>query len=194
MEIPYETAREVFGLNEGFSDKEVKSSFRKLSKICHPDNGGNSNLFRFISECKKVLEAKDTIYNNKAQLEKAYTRIALEVLYEEYYWIDEILEKYENIKTVYTYIDIYISNKRNGEYKRQLIIVETPISVLLSSNYVSFFTNVVIPKEFSKNNSFYVKIIYMGKEHSFKLKRRNEIKELAYNGLMFKSYLKIQFC
>jgi molecular chaperone DnaJ len=51
---------EILGLNRGASEQDLKSSYRKLAKDCHPDaNGGDKNAehkFKELSEAYEVLK------------------------------------------------------------------------------------------------------------------------------------------
>lgn len=67
-------ALEIFGLRENFTREEVNKKFKRLSKIVHPDIGGDENLFKFIMFCKEVLLDNSKINDVKQTDEKPKTR------------------------------------------------------------------------------------------------------------------------
>jgi len=45
----------ILELDKNSSDDEIKKSFRSLSKIHHPDKGGDDNIFKEINEANSIL-------------------------------------------------------------------------------------------------------------------------------------------
>ncbi|MDB2415065.1 DnaJ domain-containing protein [Rickettsiales bacterium] len=48
-------AREILGVPENATKKEIKSAYQKLMKQCHPDKGGSTYLSSQINKAKEVL-------------------------------------------------------------------------------------------------------------------------------------------
>lgn len=46
----------VLGVNENADSDEIKSAYRKLAKVMHPDSGGDSEKFQQLSEAYDVLK------------------------------------------------------------------------------------------------------------------------------------------
>lgn len=49
---------EVFNLNDNYTWEELKSSYKRVAKIVHPDKGGSDILFKKITECFKHLASE----------------------------------------------------------------------------------------------------------------------------------------
>lgn len=49
---------EVFNLNDNFTWDELKTSYRRVAKLVHPDKGGSEILFKKITECFKHLASE----------------------------------------------------------------------------------------------------------------------------------------
>jgi molecular chaperone DnaJ len=58
---------EILGVNENATQDEIKKSYRNLSKIHHPDKGGDENKFKEISESYDTIgdENKRSQYDNQ---------------------------------------------------------------------------------------------------------------------------------
>lgn len=51
---------EILGVSRNASIFEIKKTFRKKAKKCHPDKGGNNNAFILLKEAyKKVMKKKE---------------------------------------------------------------------------------------------------------------------------------------
>lgn len=48
-------AMKLLGLKDGFTEKDVKSSYRRLSKIHHPDVGGTEENFKRLNKAYKYV-------------------------------------------------------------------------------------------------------------------------------------------
>lgn len=57
----------ILGVNENSSQDEIKNAYRNLSKIHHPDKGGDENKFKELSEAYQILgdEQKRKQYDNQ---------------------------------------------------------------------------------------------------------------------------------
>lgn len=54
-----ENAYRLLGLTSSCSEDEVKSAYKKLAMIHHPDKGGNENNFKLLLEAKNILMKKE---------------------------------------------------------------------------------------------------------------------------------------
>lgn len=70
MAFTVETALSVLGVSPGTSIPEVKKAFRKLSRVYHPDMGGDHN------EYSKIAAAYEFVLANGTE-SKSYARIAM---------------------------------------------------------------------------------------------------------------------
>ena len=74
---------EILGLKEGASDKEIKKAFRDLAKKCHPDKGGDAEVFAEISKAFALIKTKDArkrFERDQGRPEKSLTSMAIEVI------------------------------------------------------------------------------------------------------------------
>lgn len=52
-----ELAIKLLGVSKGYSKEDIKSAYRKKSKIYHPDSPtGDEDLFKLLLEAKELLE------------------------------------------------------------------------------------------------------------------------------------------
>lgn len=65
---------EILGVDKTANESEIKKSFRNLSKIHHPDKGGDANKFKEINEASSVLsDSKQRIqYDNNSRFGASY--------------------------------------------------------------------------------------------------------------------------
>lgn len=50
---------EIFGVSQSASTSEIKETFRKKAKKCHPDKGGDNNAFILLKEAyEKIIKEK----------------------------------------------------------------------------------------------------------------------------------------
>jgi curved DNA-binding protein len=65
---------EILGVDKTANESEIKKSFRNLSKIHHPDKGGDSNKFKEINEASSVLsDSNQRIqYDNNSRFGASY--------------------------------------------------------------------------------------------------------------------------
>lgn len=74
---------EILGLEEGASDKEIKKAFRDLAKKCHPDKGGDSEIFAEVSKAFALIrtkEARKKFEKSQGEPEKPLTSMAIEII------------------------------------------------------------------------------------------------------------------
>lgn len=117
MNISRDLALSVFGLKEGYSEKELSEAYRRLAKITHPDSVGDNNLFVFIKECKDVLENNIQNSDNSVNSRKKdsspqakdikITDISLDLLHEEYILLNKHMKAF-HIRNIYTYVKVFI--------------------------------------------------------------------------------------
>jgi hypothetical protein len=50
-----ESAREMLGVNDTYSDDEVKAGYRRLAWVKHPDRGGKSEEFHKLTRARGLL-------------------------------------------------------------------------------------------------------------------------------------------
>lgn len=79
MNIDLKDAYDILGVSTDMSSEDIKSRYRTLAKISHPDSGGTNGLFRVISESyDKILSSrtstcKDTTKDNNFATTKQST-------------------------------------------------------------------------------------------------------------------------
>ena len=75
MEIDkYKNYYKILNLEFEFTDKEIKKVYRDLSKVHHPDKGGDEKLFKVITEAYKVLSNASyrELYDKTSEHGKSY--------------------------------------------------------------------------------------------------------------------------
>lgn len=220
MEISRSTALEIFGLKEGFSETDLKKQYRRLVKIVHPDTGGDEQLFKFIDSCKQLLangdntakttngtnsksntsnnsksnnesnNYKSNSYKNSSQPKKEDARISLELLDEEYPYVNEYEKKY-NITQIYTTLLIYMQPRFRKKLKKCISEnVAVPYSTFnKDGGYVKFDHTVKIPKELQKFNRFKISVKFLDKTFNFTLSA-GQFKVLDYRRYKYVRCLK----
>lgn len=131
MDISKELALELYGLKDNFTEDDLKQQFRRLSKITHPDTGGDANLFKFVTECRNVLMGKSkeqtknhnsskaqsnssNNHNNTQKAKKEKANVRLKTLYDIYYDLDKYIDEYD-IQKIHTEIEVtMISRNKNA--------------------------------------------------------------------------------
>ena len=70
---------EIFKVSKNASWSEIKSAYRKLVKIHHPDTGGDQNIMLEINAAWEILGDKDkrTLYDLSSSSPKS-TKLSLE--------------------------------------------------------------------------------------------------------------------
>eukprot|EP00978_Attheya_sp_CCMP212_P023482 scaffold72028_cov35-Attheya_sp.AAC.1 len=59
MVSQYRCLFEVLGLTESATSSDIKTAYRRLSRIHHPDMGGDEENFKVINEAHEILNDKD---------------------------------------------------------------------------------------------------------------------------------------
>lgn len=67
----------ILGLSHDFEPKDIKTSYRNLSKIYHPDRGGDENIFKQIVDAYKTLSNTDIRerYDRESEFGKNYDQM-----------------------------------------------------------------------------------------------------------------------
>ena len=52
-----QTAMRLLNLENGFTAKELKTAYRKMAKLYHPDVGGSSHMFKLINDAYELLKS-----------------------------------------------------------------------------------------------------------------------------------------
>lgn len=182
MDVTRKTALEIFGLSEGFTKEDVNRNFRRLSKIVHPDVGGDENLFKFIICCKeKLCDKKD----------KKVMGVDLTILYKIY----DDLDSY-NIDYNQTYIfggaRIFITPCIRKNYMRnQIVELVQPFKQFKELNFVSFSATVKLPEELKNFNKFKICVNFMGKTYKFKLSMKKTYHIIEFKSKKFNSIIEL---
>jgi curved DNA-binding protein CbpA len=61
---------EVLGVRKNFDWEELKSSYKRLARLVHPDKGGNEEMFNAVTECFRKLA-----HEYKARQEKSHDEL-----------------------------------------------------------------------------------------------------------------------
>lgn len=203
LKISRQTALEVFGLKEDFAKDELNQKFRKLSKLVHPDVGGDENLFKLIMCCKEVLlndvgEQEETHKEQKTQktatpkkAEKEKTNISLNTLYNIYYNLSENMRKYD-IVYIYAMAKVYvIPTKKKSQCKSIDLELIQRFSNFLGSGYVNFSTTLKLPTTLKK---FKVRVEFMGETFKFRLSMKKPYHIIKYDySIRFNTLVELKF-
>lgn len=211
MEVQRETALEVFGLKEGFTQEELNKAFRKLSKVTHPDTGGDDNLFRFIMSCKETLSKKSSTNNSKTQTQKGYTHqpkqeaynkksekeeknIYLNTLYKIYRRLHEYTSEYDIIEILGS-ARVYITPcRKKKESKSFNIQLEQSFKEFQNLGFAKFATTIVLPETFRKFKYFDVRVEFMGDTFNFILSMKSPFHIVKYRDIFeFNSIIELNF-
>ena len=176
MNISRNTALEILGLKEGFSEEELRKQYRKLVKIVHPDNGGDKTLFELIVLCKNTLQStenalKNSQYETTQETKNYKTRdnfyIRLEELEDMYDYLYMYERKY-NIVEIKASIIVFIRPK----YKKNLQKCYTIFSTISYKSFkqlgiVKISETVRIPEEMKKFRKFSIRVEFLGDTFKF---------------------------
>lgn len=206
MKISREIALEVFNLKEGYTDEELKSAYRRLSKICHPDTGGDQNLFVFITSCKDLLEetikykSKGSTQNDIDQKEskskssteancvKERIDIDLEKLIGHYTsGLLNVLMRHYEIEKIFFYSAICMyprlkkSEKKNYTFRLESVFNKINWIWYHNTNCIDIdvIESIIVPEEFKKLKKIRVEFEFMDKTYKFtisKSKKKHVIK------------------
>lgn len=189
MEISRELALEIFGLKESFSQEELKKAYRRLSKITHPDSGGDENVFRLIGYCKETLEnpnsnkSKNMHSNTNSQktststsnsTEKKRLYVSLPQLYDIHYdfmWKLDEFQDYivkNNVAEIRSGISIYISPLfRKNITETMKYELNREMKQFLNSGFVQFTKTILIPERLKNYKKLRVHVEFMGETSYF---------------------------
>lgn len=194
MNIPREIALEIFGLTDNFDENELKNCYTNLSKIIHPDSGGDEKLFNFVTKCKNVLENntdKEEKQNSNSNKGTEISVRQLKDIYDKIYYYSKKL----NIEKIYTEIElclIPIENK-NDMWSTKYYLYDSLESFLIRDGVV-FEVVVKIPEELKEYNKLKVEFLYNGKKVKFKIcKTKRYYHYYIDKARKFKTYIDFQF-
>lgn len=206
MEVTWQTALEIFGLKEGFTKDELNKSFRRLSKVSHPDTGGDENLFRFIMSCKETLSKTN---NSTTQTEKQQTQpqreetkkpekekvyVELTTLYDIFYNLSKYTTEYD-ITDIRGVARVHITPCKNKKERRSINIeVQQYFKEFERLGFVNFATTLVLPETLKKFKKFNIQVEFMGKTFKFKLSMKNPFYIVKYAPFIgFNSIIELKF-
>lgn len=208
MNISRQLALEIFGLKENFTKEDVVRKFRGLSKIVHPDTGGDENLFKFIICCKETL-LNNSKANNASQTyeppkpresKKKSVFITLPDLYDFYYVLDIYSKQYDIIEIrgkarifITPYVILPFITKQ--KYCESTIIkFSQPFSEFKELDFANFFATVKLSENLKKFQKFKIRVEFMGKTFNFKLTMNSPFHIVKYeNILKFNSIIELTF-
>ena len=201
MEISRQTALEILGLTDNFTTDELNKRYRELSKILHPDTGGDENLFKMLTCCKDVLtnhnsqssSAKASTHSS-AQESKTLCYIDLKTLEDIYFTLHEYRKNWDIIE-VRSMARVHIAPR----WKRKLgvsmnINLTQPFEEFQVASFVNFSETISIPESLKNFKNFNVQVEFMGKTYRFKMSDRKPIHTIKYEHyLKFISLLELKF-
>ncbi len=168
MNVSRDIALEVFGLKEGFTEKDIEAQYKKLAKITHPDAGGDDNLFRFVKECKNIL----THSSSSSTQEQIERFIILQQLYDscEVIGAEQTIETLEefNVTEIRARLSIQISplfRKDLTQVINQTLVTST-YDFKLAQNVI-FCSNIRYPKEIQKFSWFRISLNFLAASKKF---------------------------
>lgn len=205
MDISRKLALEIFGLQDGkYTECDLNSAYRKLSKIAHPDSGGNSTLFIFITECRNMLlvqpsqekhenaEKKPTA--NKKTRKKIVRDISLfdlvSFMNDHFYLEDNVL-----LNSVFLLVRVSVSPiLRRNLNKDYDFCIKSNIADFIRNDLklVTFNQNVSLSEEHCKYRFFKV-TVYAGQKKFKYYAKANTQKTIVSNSAFFKQKIKKYF-
>lgn len=192
---------ELFGLKEEFSEEELQKAYKRLAKIAHPDTGGDSNLFKFITKYKELLLGNETRFefkedkskkNQKEDNSKNYKENKRDKIYDiefdklDAHYITGTLNELKgyNIEYIYENINFKFKTLIGINEKSVNLTLKTPYINFVGNNFVEFTSDVIVPKEFKNSKFLKVKVSLLGKKYSFTILNSNETsKVIEYSSL-----------
>ena len=137
--MEYNEALKLLKLNEGFTDKELKKSYLKMSKVYHPDLNGDEEMMKKINEARDVLANETSIYVTKSSInyqEELVNRLKNKLAYAS---VDDI--NYIKInKVIKDFINIDIDGNKNIDLYQEYIKAESKIMDI----YFTFCFNIFL--------------------------------------------------
>lgn len=201
MEISRQTALEIFSLKDNFTTDELNKRYRELSKIVHPDTGGDEALFKLLTCCKNTLtgtasKASSTKSSSPASKsnEKANAYVNLKTLEEIYFSLSEYLSEW-NIIEIRSMARIQISPRWKKEQSVSMNInLAQPFEQFQRAGFVSFSKTISIPETLKKYKAFNVRVEFMGETHRFKISTKKPVHTIKHKHyLKFNSLLELKF-
>jgi len=197
MDVSRQTALEIFGLSENFTPEEVENKFRKLSKIVHPDAGGDVNLFKFINRCRETLldnvKASDARQAQEEPKNKISADINLSTLYDIYYRLQSYMSIYDIIEIIGT-ARIFIMPCRNKKHCVTTIInFSQPFREFQELTFANFSTTVKLPEKLKKFKRFKIRVEFMGETFEFRLSMNSPFHIVKCEKTRFNSIIELNF-
>ena len=200
MDITRQTALEIFNLNDNFTTAELNKRYRELSKIVHPDTGGDENLFKMLTCCKDVLtntSHQSAPENNSASSseQKAKTRayINLKTLDDIYFSLSRYLNEWD-IYEIHGMARVQISPRwRKDQCTLTNLYLKQPFEQFQRAGFVSFSEVITIPEALKKFKAFSVRVEFMGETYRFKMSAKKPVHTIKYEHyLKFNSVLELR--
>lgn len=205
MEISRQTALEIFSLKDNFTADELNKRYRELSKIVHPDTGGDENLFKLLTCCKNVLtnhdskstSAKTSTHSpthSSAPKSKTLCYIDLKTLDDIYFALHEYRKEWDIVE-IRSMARVHIAPR----WKKKLgvsmnIDLTQPFEEFSISSFVNFSETICIPESLKKFKNFNVRVEFMGETYRFKVSAKNPVHIIKYKHyLKFISLLELKF-
>ena len=178
MNISRDTALEIMGLDENFSDSDLKKAYRRLAKIMHPDTGGDKKLFELLELCKNVITCgeESNKESQKSDFKKPSTSpqkenvyITLETLDNDYPHYIKYHERKYNIVEIHMSLLIYIRPKFRKSLEKCIIVKSYVPYWEFDQNLgvVKFNHTITIPEELQKFKKFKVRAEFLNKSYNF---------------------------
>lgn len=200
MFISRQTALEIFNLKDGFTTAELTKRYRELSKIVHPDTGGDENLFKMLTCCKDVLSSAShqaTPEKNSASSSKQKTKtrcyINLKTLEDIYFSLSKYLTEWD-IHEIQAMARVQISPRwRKSQCTSTNLYLKQPFEQFQRAGFVSFSEVITIPEALKKFKTFRVRVEFMGETYRFKMSAKNPVHTIKYEHyLKFNSVLELR--
>ncbi len=212
MYVSRQMALEILGLNEDFTKEEFNENFRRLSKIVHPDAGGDESLFKFIMCCKetllnesktndmkkthkesKVNDMEKTHKESEKDFKKKVGNINLSTLYWIYFELNCITSEYD-IDAIKCKAQIFITPCGFKKYCESTTInLSESFIEFRQLGFANFSTTVKLPERFKKFNKFNVRMEFMGETFEFKLAKNSPFHIIKYEETAFNSIVELTF-
>lgn len=206
MEMNRELAIKILGLQDAYSEKELKTRYRLLSKILHPDVKGDSKLFLLIGECYTYLcnnnseiDSKENKYDEHSaeedEINDRYT--TLPFLYENFLWFEKYTREY-NIIQIRSEVFVLVKPILSKKDYTTTVNLRSDFKSFLSTSSVIFEENIILPDYLSEYTYFQLKIIFLGKTYKKLLRLNNDTKgkrcSIKYDSYRhFNSFVELSF-
>lgn len=201
MEISRQTALEILSLKDNFTTDELNKRYRELSKIVHPDTGGDEALFKLLTCCKDTLTGA-TFQTNSAKKANPTTKsngkptayVNLKTLDDIYFSLSEYLSEWDIIE-IRSMVRIQISPRWKKEQSVSMNInLAQPFEQFQRAGFVSFSKTISIPETLKKYKTFNVRVEFMGETHRFKISTKKPVHTIKHKHyLKFNSLLELKF-